>query len=144
MNYTSSEIFRPRREYKQNERLRLRPDEIVVDELYIMMFALSRNSRGHRAAKHPAIIDNIQDFSKGWQKLSFRLPGMSIEDGKPFTEYFNDGYLCNSERLLKLADYTRPDDPRALTVERAYLLHPADEVDADWKALDDVYLNKSA
>jgi len=81
-------------EYVDGEPHRLQVEEYVVDEFYMMFFALHSVDPSTRAAKHAVSIDSIEE-NAGVHKVGFSLLNEDLQRYLTLSGIFDDGiYRC--------------------------------------------------
>lgn len=73
MSYFEEFGFCPIQEYEAWEPYRVSPDDILVDEKYIVMMQLQRQLQNHRAIRVPTRAKKVEKISDGVHVVKFKL-----------------------------------------------------------------------
>lgn len=81
------------KEYKRDEKSRLTPDTLYVDEVYMLMMIMRTAQQSKQAAKQPSRIQNVEPQESGLYTVRFQALNSDLQLAEELEVAFNnDGY----------------------------------------------------
>lgn len=95
MSYIEEANYCTLQEYETNKSTRLMPDELVIDDIYVLMMAV-KNQKREIAVKWPSTVLEIDPLNSGAHLIRFALLDQDLGKFATCTGKFDSGYWVDS------------------------------------------------